>query len=64
MGLFGNLLKVAIDVVETPIAVAKDVLTLGGSLNDQDEPYTKKKLEDLKDDIVKTVEDVDKKLNL
>ena len=27
-------------VIETPIAVVKDVATLGGSLTDEDEPYT------------------------
>lgn len=27
-------------VVETPIAIAADFVTLGGSLNERDEPYT------------------------
>ena len=27
-------------VVETPVAVVADVVTLGGSLTDKDEPYT------------------------
>lgn len=27
-------------VIETPIAVVKDIATLGGSLTDEDEPYT------------------------
>lgn len=28
-------------VVETPIAIAADAVTLGGTLNDKKEPYTK-----------------------
>ena len=47
MGFFGKLLKTALDVVETPIAIAKDVVTLGGALNDEDKTYTEKKLEEL-----------------
>ncbi len=50
MGFFGKLTKLALDVIETPVAVVKDVATLGGSLTDQDKPYTQQKLEDLQDD--------------
>ena len=40
-GMLANLTKAAVGVVvETPIAVAADVLTLGGSLTDKREPYT------------------------
>jgi hypothetical protein len=40
-GMLGDLAKAAVGVVvETPIAIAADVLTLGGSLTDKDEPYT------------------------
>ena len=39
--LIGNLTKaVVVVVVETPIAVVADVITLGGSLTDKDKPYT------------------------
>ncbi len=39
--MFGNLLKAVVGtVVETPISVAADILTLGGSITDKDEPYT------------------------
>jgi hypothetical protein len=34
-------------VVATPIAVVADVITLGGSLNDKDEPYTATALRDV-----------------
>ena len=40
-GILGDLTKAVVGVViETPIAVAADVLTLGGSITDKDEPYT------------------------
>lgn len=39
--LLGKLTKAVVGVVvETPVAVIADVVTLGGSLNDKDEPYT------------------------
>lgn len=50
MGFFGSLTKLALDVIETPIAVVKDVATLGGTLTDKKEPYTLKKLKDIGDD--------------
>lgn len=40
-GLLGNLAKAAVGaVVETPVALVADVVTLGGSLTDKKEPYT------------------------
>lgn len=40
-GLLGDLTKAAVGlVVETPIAVAADVITMGGALTDKEEPYT------------------------
>lgn len=39
--MFGNLLKAVIGaVIETPVAVVADVVTLGGVLTDRDKPYT------------------------
>ncbi|HZD27235.1 MAG TPA: hypothetical protein VE251_00900 [Xanthobacteraceae bacterium] len=39
--MFGNLMKAAIGVlIETPIAVAADIITMGGALTDKKEPYT------------------------
>lgn len=32
-------------VVETPVAVVADVVTLGGSLTDKDKPYTAEAME-------------------
>lgn len=53
-GLIKNLTKAAVGVVvETPLAVAADVVTLGGSLTDKKEPYTatavKKVVENIED---------------
>ena len=40
-GMLESLTKAAVGIViETPIAVVADVVTLGGSLTDKDEPYT------------------------
>jgi len=41
--MFNNLFKAVVGAaVETPIAVVADVITLGGSLTDQEKPYTAK----------------------
>jgi len=40
-GMLGDLAKAAVGVViETPIAVVADVVTMGGALTDKDQPYT------------------------
>ena len=40
-GILTSLTKAAVGVViETPIAIAADVVTLGGSMTDKKEPYT------------------------
>lgn len=39
--MFANLFKAVVGtIVETPIAIVADVVTLGGSLTDTKEPYT------------------------
>lgn len=56
-GMLGDLAKAVVGVVvETPIAVAADVLTLGGTLTDNDEPYTASALKD----VMKNVENATK----
>lgn len=41
MSMFNSLLKAAVGVVvETPLAVVADAVTLGGVLTDKAEPYT------------------------
>ena len=45
-GMLGDLAKAAVGVViETPIAVVADVVTMGGTLTDKDQPYTATALE-------------------
>ncbi len=40
-GILSSLAKATVGVViETPLALAADVLTLGGVVNDRHEPYT------------------------
>lgn len=50
MSFFGKLGRLVLDVAETPVAMIKDVATMGGALTDQDKPYTVKKLEEIGDD--------------
>ena len=39
--MFGSLLKAVVGVViETPLAIATDIVTMGGALTDKKEPYT------------------------
>lgn len=39
-GIIGELTKAVVGaVVEMPIAIAADVVTMGGALTDKDEPY-------------------------
>lgn len=39
--MFGNLFKAVVGaVIETPISVVADVVTMGGVLTDKEEPYT------------------------
>lgn len=58
MGIFGNIFKVVVDIVETPIAVVKDVITMGGVLDDRGS-YTAEKLSELKDDLI-NIDNTDK----
>lgn len=56
-GMLESLTKAVVGVVvETPIALAADVLTLGGALTDKEEPYTATTLKG----VMKNVEDATK----
>lgn len=50
MSFLSKLVKVGLNIVETPIAIVKDTVTLGGVLTDRDTTYTEEKLEELEDD--------------
>ena len=49
MGLFSSLIKVAVETVKLPVAVVKDVVTMGGLATDQDKSYTEQQLDEIKD---------------
>ena len=50
-GMFESLAKAAVSVVTVPVAVAADVVTLGGSLTDKNQPYTADSVSDLMDNL-------------
>ena len=50
MKLFGQLVRTVVNVVTLPVAVAKDVFTLGGIATEKDQPYTVEKLKQIKDE--------------
>lgn len=53
VSFFGKLIKATVDTVLLPVEVVKDVITLGGVVNDEPEPYTltgvKEVVKDLKE---------------
>ena len=50
--MFGSLLKAVVGVViETPLAIATDIVTMGGALTDKDEPYTVSALKKVVDNV-------------
>lgn len=50
MGLFGKIVATAVNVATLPVAVVKDVVTLGGAASDRYESYTTSKLKEIKED--------------
>lgn len=56
-GMLTDLVKATVGVViETPIALVADVVTMGGALTDKDQPYTADALEK----VVKNIENATK----
>lgn len=57
MGLFGSILKTAVDVVTIPVDVVSDVATLGGAITETNSAIETKikrlgnDLEDIRDDV-------------
>jgi hypothetical protein len=45
--ILNSVVKAAVSVVEIPVAVVADVVTLGGAVNDKDQPYTATAVEHL-----------------
>ncbi len=53
-GMLESLVKATVGVVvETPVAIVADIVTMGGALTDKDEPYTASAVRK----VVKNVED-------
>jgi len=51
MGLFGKIVATAINVATLPVAVAKDLVTLGTAANSASQnSYTKQKLDQIKEE--------------
>jgi hypothetical protein len=60
MSIFGKILKTTLDVVTSPAAVVKDIVTLGGAVNERDKPYTAQKFDQLSNDVEEIREELDK----
>ncbi len=60
MGFFSSFAKTVLDVAVLPVEVVKDVATLGGSLTNQQEPYTLRRLKQANTDMNKTIDSLDK----
>lgn len=56
MSLFGQLVRTVVNVATLPVAVAQDIVTLGGVATDKEESYIVEKLKQIK----KEAEDEDK----
>jgi len=51
--------KTVVHTATAPVDVVKDVVTLGGALTDEDEPYTRKKLSKILDDVEELSDEID-----
>lgn len=55
--MIGSLLKAVVGVmVETPVAIVADCITLGGSLSDKKEPYTATALKKVMKNVTESTE--------
>ncbi len=50
MKFIGQIVRTAVNAASLPFAVAADVVTLGGVINDRDQTYVGEALERLKDE--------------
>ncbi len=56
-GLLNNLTKAVVGVVvETPLAVVADAVTLGGALTDKEQPYTADALQRVVENVEKATD--------
>jgi hypothetical protein len=47
MNPFTSLLKAIVNVAATPVAIAADIITMGGAMTDAKQPYTATQLQNL-----------------
>ena len=59
MGLIGNIIGTALDVVTTPIAIAKDVIPGAGGYIDGHSSKTGEKIEEIGDDLKEVRKDIE-----
>lgn len=57
MKLFGQLVRTVVNVVELPLAVGKDALTLGGALTDREKSHTRELAERIKEEAAEQEDD-------
>ena len=57
MSLFGSIVRTAVNTALLPVAVAKDIVTLGGAATGEEKPYTAQQLEKLKREAEKSDND-------
>lgn len=57
LGFIGNIVKGAVAVAVTPVAVAADIVTMGGELTDRRESYTGEKLRQAAEALNRAIED-------
>lgn len=51
MSLFGKIVKTTINIgIGLPVAILKDVVTLGGVCDDQPKPFTSQQLDKIKEE--------------
>jgi hypothetical protein len=50
MKLFGQIIRTVVNVATLPVAITKDVFTLGGVATENGQPYTLEKLKQIKDE--------------
>ncbi len=51
MSLFSAVFDAVVDTAMLPVAIVKDVVTIGGVATDQDKPYTAQQIEKISDDL-------------
>ena len=57
MSLFGSIVRTVVNTALLPVAVAKDIVTLGGAATEEEKPYSVQQLEKLKREAEEADED-------